>query len=176
VGAKLLDKNTNKEIKVKTHSIINATGVFADRIRKKDNPNALNRIIPVEGSHLILPLKFSSKKNAILIPETEDGRVLFLIPWERSLLIGTTDKKYGEPVINPTSTIEEIAFLAKEIHKIYPYLEISDIIQNIQSKWAGLRPLVYEIPRESTNLKGGNIDTKSVSRKHVLEESGTGKN
>lgn len=84
--------------KVNGKVIINSTGCFADTIRLMDDPTVKRKIISAAGSHLILPSKFGSKKWGFLIPATTDGRVLFIVPWMNSTMVGTTDKMLTEPV------------------------------------------------------------------------------
>lgn len=68
---------------------MNCAGVFADEIRKMDNPNCGKRIISVGGSHMILPKKYGNRKYGIVIPETKDGRILFVLPWQVKFQIYT---------------------------------------------------------------------------------------
>jgi glycerol-3-phosphate dehydrogenase len=82
---------------------VNATGCFADVIRKMDNPTTLNKIVPSGGSHIILPYKYGSDWG-LLVPETSDGRILFVLPWLDRTLVGTTDKLFSEPVLTKPYT------------------------------------------------------------------------
>lgn len=91
-GVTFLDKVHNTHVKVEGKVVVNASGCFADQIRMMDNPLVKKRIIPSGGSHLILPASFSSRKWGILVPTTDDGRILFILPWMRKTLVGTTDK------------------------------------------------------------------------------------
>lgn len=166
-GVEFVDKLTGKTHQVKGKVVCNCAGVFADDIRKMDNPNCGKRIISVGGSHLVLPKSFGSKKCGILIPKTSDGRVLFALPWQNHQLIGTTEKSYDKPELNPTVSFDEMLFMVQEISKIYPKIEVQEISSNIKSKWSGLRPLILE-----NELKEGEkVDTKSIARKHIIERS-----
>lgn len=169
IGAELYDRINEKTYKVKTNCIVNCTGVFADKIRKLDDPSAPKRILPVQGAHAIFPIKFTSKKMALLIPKTVDDRVLFIIPWLNHTLVGTTDIKLDKPSIEPPVKFNELEFFFREIAKIYPDLTTEYIINSVRSKWAGLRPLVFEEIKE-----GEKIDSKKASRKHVIEKTPSG--
>jgi glycerol-3-phosphate dehydrogenase len=173
VGAELLDKLTNKKFTVKTKVAVNCTGAFADEIRKKDNPSIPSRIVPALGSHLILDKKLVNKKYGLLIPKTTDGRVLFVLPWQDHTLVGTTDILKEKPDLNPTVSFDEMMFMTKEVHQLFPKVDITDISSSIKSKWAGIRPLVKTNLDESD--KSGKIDTKSLARTHVIETTKSGR-
>ena len=169
VGADLYDKISDKHYKVKASCVVNCTGVFADKIRKLDDPTVPRRVLSVQGTHAIFPIKFTSKKMALLIPKTVDDRVLFIIPWLNSTLVGTTDIKIDQPVIEPQVKFGELEFFYRELAKIYPDLSTEYIVNSVKSKWAGLRPLVFEEIKENEK-----IDSKKASRKHVIEKTKSG--
>jgi glycerol-3-phosphate dehydrogenase len=83
-------------------------GSFADKVRKLDDPREQNRMLLVAGTHLLFPKKFSDKKYGMIIPETNDGRVMFILPWLDSTLVGTTEKTHDEPSISPAASFEEL--------------------------------------------------------------------
>ena len=169
IGANLYDRITDKTYTVKASCVVNCTGVFADKIRKLDDPNLPRRVLPVQGTHAIFPIKFTSKKMALLIPKTVDDRVLFIIPWLNSTLVGTTDIKIDQPVIEPAVKYAEMEFFYRELAKIYPALSTEYIVNSVRSKWAGLRPLVFDEIKE-----GEKVDSKKASRKHVIEKTKSG--
>ena len=168
-GLTYVDKLSNKTHTVNAKCVVNCAGAFADSIRTMDDPKASQRIIAVSGSHVTLPQKFSSKKHALVIPETEDGRILFLVPWLQHTIIGTTEKQLEGPILNPTVQPDELIFMETEVSKIYPKIPISAITNSIESKWSGVRPLILEQQKE-----GEPIDTKKLARKHVIETSKSG--
>jgi glycerol-3-phosphate dehydrogenase len=184
VGARVLDKINNKTIEVDCKVVVNCTGVFADTLRKLDDNNVEERIVPVEGTHVVLPPNFANKKYGLLIPKTTDGRVLFILPWLKNALVGTTDVKFDKPVIDPPVSIEDMTFIVKEVSRIYPSLEPTDISSNIKARWAGLRPLVKELtpPESAEQVKAaqgkiGSVKkgaTKNIARKHVIERVPSG--
>lgn len=114
-GAKLLDKTTNEEFEIKAKTVINCAGVFADKIRKLNNPNVPKRIVASQGAHITFPMKMGSRKNALLISKTVDGRILFVIPWLDHVLVGTTDGLNKTPIIDPNVKQNEMEFLIKEM-------------------------------------------------------------
>ncbi len=115
IGAKLLDKTTNEEFEVKAKTVVNCAGVFADSIRKLDNPDAPKRIVASQGTHITFPMKMGNKRNALLISKTVDGRILFVIPWLDHVLVGTTDELNKNPIIDPNVKQNEMDFLVKEM-------------------------------------------------------------
>merc|ERR1712100_377203 len=90
-GARVKDVLTNEEWNIKAKSVINATGCFSDGIRKMDNPDTPDIIVPAAGVHVMLPEHFSPASMGLIVPKTKDGRVLFFLPWEGCTIAGTTD-------------------------------------------------------------------------------------
>ncbi|MGA1770957.1 MAG: glycerol-3-phosphate dehydrogenase/oxidase [Flavobacteriaceae bacterium] len=90
-GLIITDTLANQSFTVGAKVIINATGVFSDKIIQMDQPEAQNKIRPSQGVHLVLDKKFLKGPHAIMIPHTTDGRVLFAVPWNDYVVVGTTD-------------------------------------------------------------------------------------
>ena len=82
------DVFTGRQYEVRSRAVINAAGVFGDSIRKLDNPDNPEMIAPSQGAHIVLDEKFLPGDTAMVIPRTEDGRVLFAIPWKGRVLAG----------------------------------------------------------------------------------------
>ena len=165
----MLDKTSGKEIVVNSKAIVNATGCFSDEIRIADNPKCERLITPVAGTHITLPAKFCNSKYGLLIPKTSDNRVAFVIPWLNSTLVGTTDHKVTNPEVEPKTPLDDIIFLHKEMVRIFPGIEPTELSTSIKSKWTGLRPLVKELVPEGSEKK-----SKNISRKHVIERTPSG--
>jgi glycerol-3-phosphate dehydrogenase len=142
--------------------VINATGVFTDSILKMDDPDARNIISPSQGVHLILDKEFLPGDSAIMVPQTEDGRVLFAVPWHDKVVVGTTDTPVDEVSLEPRALEEEIGFILKHAAK---YMTKDPTRKDVQSVFAGLRPLVKA---------GDGKNTAAISRDHflVISESG----
>jgi glycerol-3-phosphate dehydrogenase len=134
---------------------------MADMLRKLDNPGTRPMLKVSSGTHLVLGDQFSPPDTGLLIPKTDDGRVLFVLPWEGQTLVGTTDEP-AQVSEHPAPLEEEIDYL---VHHICKYFELSFSKSDIKAAWSGLRPLVYD-PRKA--------DTAKLSRDHVLEESPSG--
>ncbi|MCA1964102.1 MAG: FAD-dependent oxidoreductase, partial [Prosthecobacter sp.] len=80
-GARLRDEESGVDFDAHGRVVVNATGVFADSVRKMDEPTAQAILSPSQGIHLVLPREFLPGETAIMIPKTDDGRVLFAVPW-----------------------------------------------------------------------------------------------
>lgn len=157
VGAKARNNLTGEEFEIKAKSVINCTGPFADKVRKLALESSVDRIVPGKGSHIVLPASYAPNGKGMLIPETEDGRMVFLIPWEGKTLVGTTDTKGSLSKSNFISD-EEKEFLVRELFKYYAKPP-SGIRDDILASFSGERPLVKQKAQETSEL----------SRKHVIE-------
>ena len=162
-GVKCKDQLTGIDYEIKAKSIINATGVFSDEIIKKDDPQAKAMIRPSQGIHLVLDKKFLDGPHAILVPHTTDGRVLFAVPWNGYVLLGTTDTLIDETLEEPIPLDKEVDFILKNAET---YMTKKPSRGDVKSVFAGLRPLAAsEDNKEST---------KEVSRHHKVIVSKSG--
>ncbi|HEV3251717.1 MAG TPA: glycerol-3-phosphate dehydrogenase/oxidase [Puia sp.] len=160
-GVLVRDTIRNKSYSILAKKIINATGVFTDSILKMDDPSSESIIAPSQGVHVVLDKEFLPGQAAILVPNTDDGRVLFAVPWHQKIIIGTTDTPVAHPSIEPRALEEEIDFI---LHQISHYLTKEPTRRDIRSVFAGLRPLV----------KGSSKKTAALSREHLITVSDTG--
>ncbi len=157
------DQETGQTFNIPAKTVINATGVFADAIRRLDDPQAPKAIVPSQGVHLVVDKSFLQGDSAIMIPHTSDGRVLFAVPWHNHVIIGTTDTPMETVSLEPVATKEEIEFLLKTSAK---YLRKDPEAGDVLSVFAGLRPLA--VPQ------GVSLQTKDISRKHQITISPSG--
>jgi glycerol-3-phosphate dehydrogenase len=151
------------EINIKAKLVINATGVFADAISKLDNPGARPTMKPSQGVHIVLDKSFLPGNSAIMIPKTDDGRVLFAIPWYNAVVVGTTDTPVDTINLEPIALEREINFI---LHTASTYLVKPPGREDILSVFAGLRPLAAN--------PGKPASTKEVSRRHKITLSPSG--
>lgn len=91
-GAVVIDRLTGKKFSIKARGVINATGPFCDAVRKMEDLNTRPMVNPSAGAHLILPSYYIPRKMGLIDPSSDDGRVLFLLPWEDASIAGTTGK------------------------------------------------------------------------------------
>lgn len=156
-GVDFQDEISGEIFSVKAKAVINATGVFCDPIRKLSDKKAGKIIEPSQGIHLVFDKKFSPTVNALMIPQTSDGRVLFVIPWHDKTLIGTTDTPIEKAELEPRAMETEIEFILETAKN---YLKISPKRADVLSVFAGIRPLV-----KSENIE----NTAKLSRDHTIE-------
>lgn len=163
-GVKVLDVETNVEYNIKSKVVINATGVFANKILKLNGREREPlKIVPSQGIHLVLDQSFLKSDTAIMIPKTSDGRVLFVIPWHGKVVVGTTDTPNVKPKYEPKPLKEEIDFI---LNTCKTYLTKAPSKADVLSVFVGLRPLVAP--------SGDKSDTKEISRGHKIIVSETG--
>ena len=162
VGVTAHDTIGNSIFEVRAKAIINCTGVFADDVLQMDNPEAKASIRPSQGVHIVLDKSFLPGEEAIMVPHTTDGRVLFAVPWHDVVVVGTTDTPLNERSNDPVATVEEIDFILENAGH---YMAKKPTKKDILSTFAGLRPLA---------AGGEEGSTKEVSRHHKVLVSPTG--
>jgi glycerol-3-phosphate dehydrogenase len=162
VGVRAQDREGRTEHEVLSRVVVNATGVFADDIRRMDEPGTSSVISPSQGVHLVLPEDFLKSEDAVIVPRTDDGRVLFAVPWHGRVVVGTTDTPVPEVSLEPRPLEEEVEFLLGHCSR---YLSMAPLPDDVLSVFAGLRPLVSQT---------GARTTASVSRDHALFVSASG--
>lgn len=155
-GVTARDLESGEEFSFRSKVVINASGVFSDSVRRLDDPKCSPLIAPSQGIHLVVDRSYLPTDCAIIIPHTDDNRVLFFVPWHNHVLIGTTDTPVPEIKMEPKPLEEEISFLLKTTSR---YLTKPLERKNVLSAFAGLRPLVKASNEENT---------AALSRDHVI--------
>lgn len=161
-GVRVRDEESGGEIEVGGRVVVNATGAFADAVRRMDDPHASPIIRPSQGVHIVLDRDFLPGSSAIMVPRTDDGRVLFAIPWHHRVLVGTTDTPIDEPELEPRPLAEEVDFLLRHTAR---YLTRDPTPDDVKSVFVGIRPLVAEADA---------ADTAEISREHTVRISDSG--
>lgn len=162
-GVRVRDTETGNELEIMGRVVVNATGVYADSLRQMDEPHAQPMLVPSQGVHIVLDRSFLPTDHAIMIPKTDDGRVLFVIPWHNHALVGTTDTPIDSTPIEPRPLPEEIDFLLSHAQR---YLTKDPERSDVRSVFVGLRPLVKR--------GSGGTSTAALSRDHTLVVSSAG--
>jgi glycerol-3-phosphate dehydrogenase len=159
-GVVVEDRLTGWRIDIEAKAVINATGPFADEARRLDDPRAKPMLTVSSGAHVVLDATFAPPDAGLLIPRTEDGRVLFLLPWLGRTLVGTTDRpdRLHE---HPPALEEDIDYLLRHVQR---YFDLPVARSDVRAAWAGLRPLVGE---------GGDA-TAHMPRDHIVAVSDSG--
>jgi glycerol-3-phosphate dehydrogenase len=160
-GVIVKDELENREYTIRCKCVVNATGVFSDQVQQLDNPSKELTITPSQGIHLVLHKDFLPGDTAIMVPHTDDGRVLFAVPWHNRIIVGTTDTPVEQISTEPVAQKEEIDFILKHIAR---YLQRKPRAEDVKSIFAGLRPLVKNTAKK----------TAAISRDHSIIISPSG--
>ena len=155
-SASVTDQLSGKQFTLQARVFVNATGPFTDSIRTLATDSLPRRMRLSKGAHILLPLEVFPSNDAMLIPKTDDGRVLFAVPWNGRLLVGTTEHAVG-PEEDLFVTREDIDFMLGQLNK---YLQHPVQPSQIVSGFAGARPLVSANESQST---------KQIARDDVIE-------
>jgi glycerol-3-phosphate dehydrogenase len=156
-GVIATDLESGEKYSIHAKAVVNATGVFADDILQMDNPGSRKTLRVSQGVHLVLDKKFYPSEDALMIPETSDGRVLFAVPWHDKVVVGTTDTLVEEASPEPQALEKEIAFI---LETAAAYFTMKPTRNDVLSVFAGLRPLAAPQKEEQK--------TKEISRGHKI--------
>ena len=163
-GVVLRDEESGQRFAAQSRVVINATGIFTDRVRRMTDPQAKQMIAPSQGIHLVFERSFLRADAAIMVPRTSDGRVLFAIPWHEHTVVGTTDTPIQEASYEPLPYEEEIEFI---LDTAAQFLSRPPTRKDILSVYVGIRPLV--------KAEGdGGEKTSTLSRDHTIHIDSAG--
>ena len=173
-GLSCLDTETGQERSLKVRCVVNATGVWIDQIEAMlhSQPSYTSEtqlphsVRPSQGVHLVVDESFWPGSSALLVPHTQDGRVLLAVPWQGKVLLGTTDTPRPQVDWEPQALESEIEQILQEAAK---YLVKVPLRSDVSSVWAGLRPLARTA--EKASEKGA---THNVSREHSVKVAANG--
>ena len=161
-GVQVRDTESGLTATVSARCVVNATGVWVDSIRDMDRdadvPPRPRMVAPSQGVHLVVDRAFLPGSHALMVPKTEDGRVLFAVPWLGKTILGTTDTPRSDAPLEPAPQAEEVGFILREAGK---YLARAPQRSDVRSIWVGMRPLVRPEGDAGEN-------TKSISREHTV--------
>jgi glycerol-3-phosphate dehydrogenase len=160
-GVTARDRLTGQRFDIRARAVINATGPYADAVCRMDDPNASPILRVSSGVHIVLDARFVPPETGFLIPKTDDGRVLFILPWQGHALVGTTEER-AVITDHPQPSAADIAYLLGYVRR-YFRTEVSE--KDVLSAWCGIRPLVFD-PKAK--------DTAQLARDHVIIESASG--
>lgn len=162
-GAAAVDAESGRAMEIRARVVVNACGIFADELRAMDSAAERPMVEPAQGVHLVMDRSFLAGREAIMVPHTDDGRVLFVIPWHDCVIVGTTDTPMRDAQLEPRALPEEVEFILRNAGR---YLERQPTATDVRSVFAGQRPLVHEGGRDGP--------TKSISRTHKVVVSPSG--
>ncbi|MBL8152344.1 MAG: glycerol-3-phosphate dehydrogenase/oxidase, partial [Blastocatellia bacterium] len=163
-GVVAYDSISDQEVSISADMVINATGVWVDKLRRVDDPKAELKVKPAKGTHITIARNRIPTDNIALLFESgiNDGRSLFFIPWYEGTIIGTTDTEYNDEIDSPHASQADIDYILNSVRRIFPQANIT--AKDILSSYAGLRPLIDE----------GGKSTKDISREHKTFDSQSG--
>ncbi|WP_066395404.1 glycerol-3-phosphate dehydrogenase/oxidase [Neobacillus mesonae] len=161
IGVVCEDMLTGETYEIYAKKIVNAAGPWVDTIREMDRSKKGKTLQLSKGVHIVLDGSRFPLKQAIYF-DTPDGRMVFAIPRDGKTYVGTTDTFYNEDTVNPMMTISDRTYIINAINYMFPEVKISE--KDIESSWAGVRPLIYE--------EGKNAS--EISRKDEIWESRSG--
>ena len=167
-GLRARDEETGQVFEVRARCIVNAAGVWVDQLRQLDaraaGLTAAPIVAPSQGVHLVVDRSFWPTDHALLVPKTQDGRVLFAVPWLGKVILGTTDTPRGDLAREPQAFKEEVDFILRESAR---YLQRAPRPEDVLSVWVGLRPLVKAPQADDGRTQG-------LSREHTVLSSQSG--
>lgn len=155
------DAFSGETAELRTNCVVNAAGVWVDDVRQMASASPKPKMVTAsQGVHLIVPRDLLPTDQALLVPKTADGRVLFAVPWLGATILGTTDTPRDDAPREPTPFDHEVDFILRESSKL---LRRPVTAADVRSVWVGLRPLVK--PRGNDDGEGS---TKTISREHTI--------
>ena len=142
-GVKAHDHLSDSDFEIQSSYVINATGPWVDQVRHNLNKDDLlgKRLLPTKGVHLVFPYEKFPLKQSVYF-DVSDGRMIFGIPRGKITYVGTTDTKYNDDLDKVETDIDDAAYLINAVNQMFPDIELK--LEDVESSWAGLRPLIYE--------------------------------
>lgn len=165
IGVKARDLLTGETIEIHAKLVINTSGPWVDKVRNMNfTQPILPKMRPTKGVHLVVDAKKLPVPQPTYFDTAQnDGRMVFAIPRENKTYFGTTDTDYQGDYVDPKVTQEDVDYLLTVINHRYPEAKLT--LQDIESSWAGLRPLL--IGNAGSDYNGGdngNISTQSFQQ------------
>lgn len=161
VGVLINDQLTGEKHEIFADKVVNATGPWVDEIREIDNSKKGKALQLTKGVHLVIDQSRFPLKQAVYF-DTPDGRMVFAIPREEKVYVGTTDTFFDEDAVSPNITSSDREYVLKSINYMFPTVKVTE--SDIESSWAGVRPLILEDGK----------DPSEISRKDEIWESESG--
>src|SRR5690606_3624906 len=156
VGVHAHDLLTDERFEIRARQVVNATGVWTDDTQSMVGEGGQFKVRASKGIHLVVPRdRFQSKAGLLLRTEKS---VLFIIPWGRHWLIGTTDTDWKLDKAHPAATAADIDYLLEHVNKV---INVPLTREDVEGVYAGLRPL----------LAGESDETSKLSREHIVAHS-----
>jgi glycerol-3-phosphate dehydrogenase len=160
-GVQAKDVLTGETFEIHSEKVVNASGPWVDEMRKKDYSINNKKLRHTKGVHIVIDQSKFPLKQAVYF-DTPDGRMVFAIPREGKAYVGTTDTFFEGDTANPKMSDEDRRYLLKSVHYMFPEVKVTEA--DVESSWAGIRPLIYEEGK----------DPSEISRKDEVWEGDSG--
>jgi len=167
VGAKVTDIFTNETYTINSKYVVNATGPWVDELRIINNSKKGKRLHLTKGVHLVVPFEKLPVKQSVYF-DVPDGRMMFAIPRGKVTYFGTTDTNYQQDKNEVTTEIVDVLYLVEAVNNMFPDINLT--IDDIESSWAGLRPLIHEEGKSASELS--RKDEIFVSESELISIAG----
>jgi glycerol-3-phosphate dehydrogenase len=161
-GVKVVDRISGERLTVRARVTVNATGVWADQIRRMDDANVEQMIQVNRGSHLVLPREKLPIRGAVAFSSADGRRAMYVVPWGHTCIVGTTDVDHRGDLDRVYAMPDEVESMLDAVNHAFPEARL--VQEDIVSTFAGLRPLVGR----------GELAAYQASRDHQIVESGAG--
>jgi glycerol-3-phosphate dehydrogenase len=162
-GATVLDTIGGRSVTIHAHVTVNATGPWADLLRRLDDPDAKPLLRPTKGVHVTVPQRRLGNTGAVTLTSPLDGRVMFVLPWGEVTVVGTTDTDFSGDPEHVAPSHEDVTYLLRSANALFPDARLA--LEDVVAVWAGLRPLLDD---------GSAGATAAVPREHRIVESPSG--
>ena len=149
VGVNCTDINTGKKLHIRSKSVVAAAGPWVDLLRKKNNSLKGKRLHLTKGVHIVVDHSRFPLKQSLYF-DVPDGRMIFSIPRGAKTYIGTTDTDYHGKIEDVNTNLVDAEYLINSVNDIFPEMDLS--INDVESSWAGLRPLIHEDGKSASEL------------------------
>jgi glycerol-3-phosphate dehydrogenase len=183
IGVQAHDVLTGDQIEFRAHIVVNATGVWTDRLTQLDDAHSPKRMRPTKGIHIIVPREKIGGASAVAFPNLNDGRLLFAIPWGRFQIIGTTDTDYRDDYDRVHATRADVDYVIAATNHAFPRTPITR--DDVISTYAGLRPLIAQSGKSASktsreheiwttesglvNIAGGKLTTYRAMAEQLVD-------
>ena len=149
VGIKATDVFTDEKFDIKAKYVVNACGPWVDELRKINHSKTGKRLHLTKGVHLVVPFEKLPVKQSVYF-DIPDGRMMFAIPRGKVTYFGTTDTNYQQDKNNIETSLVDVTYLISAVNNMFPDIDLT--IEDIESSWAGLRPLIHEEGKSASEL------------------------
>ncbi len=140
VGVRVRDRVAGAELDVRARCVVVTTGAWGDEALAGDGVEPVARVRPAKGVHLFLPRERLHTRVALYLPTGVDDRLVFVVPWQGRVLVGTTDTDYDGPLDRPRAEPADVDYLLGVLNRAFPGKRFSRA--DVVGAQAGLRPLV----------------------------------